>query len=309
MDQAEGIILNNINAKLLKTYLMGKVNEAIDELVCKKIISKKKTSQKKYENKIPLDLINRDFVNKFNLSGYKDGILMSLIVSLIENTYFEHGRLKRSLCQELPLVPYERDILCSIDEDSPLNIDSGDVKTLANRLKLNANSFTYKNITYVLEPNKNEEIINALVKNGAIRFEQKLSVKDSYYSIDEELLRLLKERFFRLPQVKDGVASRLKLYDFFTRIVKNDDTKIYVALKDESVGMMMGVPTVYIAPFHYTKLSILSSTIYENIDKYSKKFIHEFYDKIAEYIKDKDTEKVNVSRVIETLTLPTVKIE
>ncbi|AUD40193.1 DNA binding virion core protein [Flamingopox virus FGPVKD09] len=307
MEQFDQLVLNSISAKALKSYLTTKIAEAIDELAAKKNSPKKKTQTKKPENRIPLDLINKNFVSKFGLKGYKDGVLNSLICSLVENNYFENGKLKRGKHDELVLLDIEKEILAKIDENSSLNIDVLDVKVLANRLRTNADRFEFKGHTYYLEQNKTEDIINQLIKNSAIYMDMKNTIKDTFYMISDDLLDVFKNRLFKCPQVKDNIISRARLYEYFIKATKPDDSKIYVILKDENIAKILNIETIVIDHFIYTKHSLLISSISNQIDKYSKKFNDQFYSSISEYIKD--NEKINLSKVIEYLTISTVKIE
>ncbi|AID46828.1 virion protein [Penguinpox virus] len=307
MEQFDQLVLNSISAKALKSYLTTKIAEAIDELAAKKNSPKKKTQTKKPENRIPLDLINKNFVSKFGLKGYKDGVLNSLICSLVENNYFENGKLKRGKHDELVLLDIEKEILSKIDENSSLNIDVLDVKVLANRLRTNADRFEFKGHTYYLEQNKTEDIINQLIKNSAISMDMKNTIKDTFYMISDDLLDVFKNRLFKCPQVKDNIISRARLYEYFIKATKPDDSKIYVILKDENIAKILNIETIVIDHFIYTKHSLLVSSISNQIDKYSKKFNDQFYSSISEYIKD--NEKINLSKVIEYLTISTVKIE
>lgn len=307
MEHFDQLVLNSISAKALKSYLTTKIAEAIDELAAKKNSPKKKTQTKKPENRIPLDLINKNFVSKFGLKGYKDGVLNSLICSLVENNYFENGKLKRGKHDELVLLDIEKEILAKIDENSSLNIDVLDVKVLANRLRTNADRFEFKGHTYYLEQNKTEDIINQLIKNSAISMDMKNTIKDTFYMISDDLLDVFKNRLFKCPQVKDNIISRARLYEYFIKATKPDDSKIYVILKDENIAKILNIETIVIDHFIYTKHSLLVSSISNQIDKYSKKFNDQFYSSISEYIKD--NEKINLSKVIEYLTISTVKIE
>ncbi|AYO89684.1 putative DNA-binding virion core protein [Fowlpox virus] len=307
MEQFDQLVLNSISAKALKSYLTTKIAEAIDELAAKKNSPKKKAQTKKPENRIPLDLINKNFVSKFGLKGYKDGVLNSLICSLVENNYFENGKLKRGKHDELVLLDIEKEILARIDENSSLNIDVLDVKVLANRLRTNADRFEFKGHTYYLEQNKTEDIINQLIKNSAISMDMKNTIKDTFYMISDELLDVFKNRLFKCPQVKDNIISRARLYEYFIKATKPDDSKIYVILKDNNIAKILNIETIVIDHFIYTKHSLLVSSISNQIDKYSKKFNDQFYSSISEYIKD--NEKINLSKVIEYLTISTVKIE
>ncbi|AAF44434.1 putative DNA-binding virion core protein [Fowlpox virus] len=307
MEQFDQLVLNSISAKALKSYLTTKIAEAIDELAAKKNSPKKKAQTKKPENRIPLDLINKNFVSKFGLKGYKDGVLNSLICSLVENNYFENGKLKRGKHDELVLLDIEKEILARIDENSSLNIDVLDVKVLANRLRTNADRFEFKGHTYYLEQNKTEDIINQLIKNSAISMDMKNTIKDTFYMISDELLDVFKNRLFKCPQVKDNIISRARLYEYFIKATKPDDSKIYVILKDDNIAKILNIETIVIDHFIYTKHSLLVSSISNQIDKYSKKFNDQFYSSISEYIKD--NEKINLSKVIEYLTISTVKIE
>ncbi|ART91524.1 DNA-binding core protein I1L ortholog [Fowlpox virus] len=307
MEQFDQLVLNSISAKALKSYLTTKIAEAIDELAAKKNSPKKKAQTKKPENRIPLDLINKNFVSKFGLKGYKDGVLNSLICSLVENNYFENGKLKRGKHDELVLLDIEKEILARIDENSSLNIDVLDVKVLANRLRTNADRFEFKGHTYYLEQNKTEDIINQLIKNSAISMDMKNTIKDTFYMISDELLDVFKNRLFKCPQVKDNIISRARLYEYFIKATKPDDSKIYVILKDDNIAKILNIETIVIDHFIYTKHSLLVSSISNQIDKYSKKFNDQFYSSISEYIKD--NEKINLSKVIEYLTISTMKIE
>nr|CAA11291.1 fpI1L, orthologue of vaccinia I1L [Fowlpox virus] len=307
MEQFDQLVLNSISAKALKSYLTTKIAEAIDELAAKKNSPKKKAQTKKPENRIPLDLINKNFVSKFGLKGYKDGVLNSLICSLVENNYFENGKLKRGKHDELVLLDIEKEILARIDENSSLNIDVLDVKVLANRLRTNADRFEFKGHTYYLEQNKTEDIINQLIKNSAISMDMKNTIKDTFYMISDELLDVFKNRLFKCPQVKDNIISRARLYEYFIKATKPDDSKIYVILKDDNIAKILNIETIVIDHFIYTKHSLLVSSISNQIDKYSKKFNDQFLCSISEYIKD--NEKINLSKVIEYLTISTVKIE
>ncbi|ALA62438.1 DNA-binding virion protein [Turkeypox virus] len=307
MEQYDQLVLNSISAKALKSYLTTKISEAIDELAAKKNAPKKKTQTKKPENRIPLDLINKNFVEKFGLCSYKDGVLNSLICSLLENNCFENGKLRHGPHEELVLLDIEKEILSKIDMQSSLNIDVLDVKVLANRLKINADSFEFKGHVYHLEQNKTEEIMNQLLKNSAICMDMKNTIKDTFYIISDDLLEVFKNRLFKCPQVKDNIISRTRLYEYLSKATKPDDSKIYVILKDAKIAKILNIDTITVDNFIYTKHSLLVSAISSQIDKYSKKFNEQFYTSISEYIKD--NEKINLSKVVEYLTISNVKID
>ncbi|ATI21151.1 DNA-binding core protein [Eastern grey kangaroopox virus] len=307
MEAGEQLVLNSINAKALKAYLTARISDIVDELVAKKTTAKKKAQAKKPEAKIPLDLINPCFVERFGLGGYKDGVLNSLITSLVENNYFENGKLKRGDHRELVLLDVEKEILARVDPCSALNIDVGDVKTLANRLRVNANCFEFRGHVYHLEQNRTEDIINQLIRHAAISLDTKNSIKDSFYTISDELMEVFKTRLFRCPQVKDNVISRTRLYDYLTRMTKPDDSRIYVILRDQRIANILDIETVLVEPFTYTKYTLLVAAIANNVDKYSKRFNDSFYDSIAEYVKD--NEKINIAKVVDYLTISTVKLD
>ncbi|AAR07399.1 43L [Yaba monkey tumor virus] len=304
----EQIVLNNISARALKTYFTSKISDIVDELVIKKYPQKKKSQVKKPETRIPVDLIKEDFVKKFKLENYSSGVLTSLINSLVENNYFSSdGKLTEDAKKELVITEVEKKILSSISPSSPLYIDISDVKTLSSRLKTSASSFFFKDCTYNLEPDKIEELINQLSKNKAILLDEKSSVKDSVYLLTNELLDVLKTRLFRCPQVKDNFISKTRLYDYFTRVTKHDDLKIYVILKDEKIADILGIETIKIGSFIYTKHSMLVNSISVHIDRYSKKFQETFYENIAEFVRD--NEKINVSKVVECLIVPSILLD
>ncbi|QDJ95015.1 DNA-binding core protein [Hypsugopox virus] len=302
------LVLNSISARALKNYFISKINEMVDELVTKKYPQKKKAQIKRPEMRIPIDLIKQDFVKKFSLQQYKDGVLTSLINSLVENNYFsKDGKLEQHAHSELVLSETEKHILQKISPCSPLYIDISDVKTLSSRLKTSAKSFEYENVTYTLQADKIEDLINQLAQNKVIKLDEKCSIKDSVYIIPDELITLLKTRLFRAPQVKDNAITKTRLYDYFNRVIKQDETKIYVILKDSKIADVLNVDTVKYGAFLYTKHSMLVNAISSNVDRYSKKFQDSFYEKIAEFIKD--NEKVNVSRVVEYLIIPNISLE
>ncbi|WAB04255.1 Telomere-binding protein I1, partial [Monkeypox virus] len=64
--------------------------------------------------------------------------------------------------------------------------------------------------------------------------------------------------------------------------------------------------TVKMGAFMYTKHSMLTNAISSRVDRYSKKFQESFYEDIAEFVKE--NERVNVSRVVECLTVPNITI-
>ncbi|CAC21281.1 43L protein [Yaba-like disease virus] len=304
----EQLVLNNISARALKMYFTSKISDIVDELVMKKHPPKKKSQVKKPETRIPVDLIKEDFVKKFKLENYNNGVLISLVNSLVENNYFtSDGKLTKDAEKELVLTEVEKKILSVIPSSSPLYIDISDVKTLSARLKKSANSFFFKDCIYTLEPEKIEDLINQLSKNKAIILDEKNSVKDSVYLLTDELLDILKTRLFRCPQVKDNFISKTRLYDYFTRVTKHDDFKIYVILKDKRIADLLGIETVKLGSFLYTKHSMLVNSISMHIDRYSKKFQEPFYENIAEFVKD--NEKINVSKVIECLVVPSISLD
>ncbi|QHR82582.1 DNA binding protein virion core protein [Brazilian porcupinepox virus 1] len=307
-DNSDQLVLNSISARALKNYFTSKINEMVDELVTKKYPQKKKTQTRRLDNRIPIDLIKKDFVKKFKLDNYHNGVLSVLINSLVENNYFlKDGKLNDVGKNELVLTDIEKKILSIIPRCSPLYIDISDVKTLSSRLKKSAKSFTFNDNYYTLEVDKIEELINQLTKNNDIMLDEKFSIKDSVYIIPDELLDILKNRLFRSPQVKDNTISRTRLYEYFTRVTKNDDSKIYVILKDRRIAEILGIDTVEIESFVYTKHSILVNSISNNVDRYTKKFTESFYSDIAEYVKD--NEKVNVSKVVDCLIVPNIIID
>ncbi|WAH71005.1 DNA-binding core protein [Eptesipox virus] len=308
MVDEDQLVLNSISARALKCYFITKFNEMVDELVTKKYPQKKKAQSKRPETRIPIDLIKKEFVKKFSLDQYTDGVLVSLINSLVENNYFTtEGKLNKSACEELVLTETEKRILDKITPCSPLYIDISDVKTLSTRLKTSAKEFEYNNVVYKLQADKIEDLINQLVQNKVIKLDEKCSVKDSVYNIPENLVLLFKTRLFKSPQVKDNAITKTRLYDYFNRVTKPDETKIYVILKDPKIAEVLEVDTVKHGSFLYTKHSMLINAISSNVDRYSKKFQESFYEKIAEFIKD--NEKVNVSKVIECLIVPNITLE
>nr|WGO62672.1 DNA-binding virion core protein [Wadden Sea poxvirus] len=305
MDNEDQLVLNSINAKALKIYFTSKINDMVDELVTYKYVQKKKIQNKKPESRIPVDLIKKEFVDSFGLTNYNNGVLISLINSLIENNFFlEDGKLGNVDNKELVLTEIEKHILKKIPRYSPLYIDISDVKVLSTRLKKTANSFEFKSYQYQLEIDKIEELINQLIKNEAILLDEKSSTKDSIYIISDELLDIFKNRLFKCPQVKDNTISRTRLYDYFTRITKYEDPRIYIIIKDKKIADILEIDTVKIGSFLYTKHSILVNSISSHIDRYTKRFYEPFYEKIAEFVKD--NEKVNVSKVVDLLTVPNI---
>ncbi|AUI80612.1 DNA-binding virion core protein [White-tailed deer poxvirus] len=299
------LVLNSISARALKAYFTSKINDMVDELVARKYPQKKKSQTKKLESKIPIDLIKKDFVKKFKLDNYNNGVLTVLINSLVENNYFsKDGKLNDDAKNDLVLTDIEKKILEKIPKCSPLYIDISDVKILSMRLKNSANTFTFNNNSYSLEVDKIEDLINQLAKNNDIILDERFSVKDSVYYIPNELLEVFKTRLFRCPQVKDNTISRTRLYDYFTRVTKYEDPKIYVILKDIKIANILGIETVKIGSFIYTKHSMLINSISSHVDRYSKKFQDDFYNSIAEFVKD--NEKVNVSKVVECLIVPNI---
>ncbi|AEN03638.1 DNA-binding core protein [Yokapox virus] len=300
------LVFNSISARALKAYFTSKINEMVDELVTRKCPQKKKSQSKKPETRIPVDLVKSSFVKRFGLSNY-GGILISLINSLVENNFFtKDGKLDETGKKELILTDIEKKILNMIDKSSPLYIDISDVKVLSSRLKRIATKFSFRGNTYHLENDKIEELMNQLVKDEAIQLDEKISIKDSMYIIPDELIDIFKTRLFRSPQVKDNIISRTRLYDYFTRVTKKDDSSIYVVLKDPVIADILSLETVRVGSFIYTKHSMLTNAISSRIDRYSKRFQDSFYEEIAEFIKD--NERVNVSRVVECLTVPNITL-
>ncbi|QGN68045.1 DNA-binding core protein [Equine molluscum contagiosum-like virus] len=307
MEGGEQLVLNSISAKALKAYLTQRICEIVDELVAKKATPKKKLQAKKPEMRIPVDLLKAEFVARFGLQGYTDGVLASLVVSLVENNYFEGGKLKPGEHPELVILDIEREILARVPPCSALNIDISDVKTLASRLRSSAHCFEFGGHTYYLEKDKTEDLINQLIRRSAIALDTKNSIKDSFYTISDELLEVFKSRLFRCPQVKDNTISRTRLYDYLTRMTKPDESRIYVILRDTRIAELLEIETVFVEPFVYTKHSLLVNAVAQHVDKYSKRFSESFYEGIAEYVRD--NEKINVSKVVDSLTVSTVKLE
>ncbi|AST09463.1 DNA-binding core protein [NY_014 poxvirus] len=300
------LVFNSISARALKAYFTSKINEMVDELVTRKCPQKKKSQSKKPETRIPVDLVKSSFVKRFGLSNY-GGILISLINSLVENNFFtKDGKLDDIGKKELVLTDIEKKILNVVDKSSPLYIDIGDVKVLSSRLKKSATEFEFRGNTYHLENDKIEDLINQLVKDEAIQLDEKSSIKDSMYIIPDELIDILKTRLFRSPQIKENMISRTRLYDYFTRVTKKDESSIYVILKDPRIAEIMSLETVTMGAFMYTKHSMLTNAISSRVDRYSKKFQESFYDEIAEFVKE--NERVNVSRVVECLTVPNITL-
>ncbi|QHG62603.1 DNA-binding core protein [Cetacean poxvirus 1] len=307
MDNNDQLVFNSINARALKTYLTFKINAAIDELVTRKYPHKKKTQTTRVENRIPIDLIQPSFVKKFCLEKYSNGVLISLVNSLVENNYFSDNGKLETVNNELMLTNTEKKILSKVSKDSSLYIDVSDVKNLSVRLKVCAKSFIYNGVVYNIENNKIEDLINSLIKTDAIYLDEKCSIKDSVYVINSDLLSIFKTRLFRCPQVKDNTITRSRLYDYFIRVIKQENPCIYVIIKDKRIADALCIETVEIGKFLYTKHSILFNAISSNIDRYTKRFNEQFYECIAEFIKD--NEKVNVSRIIEYLTVQNVTID
>ncbi|QEJ79191.1 DNA-binding core protein [Goatpox virus] len=307
-DNDDQLVLNSISARALKIFFTSKINDIVDELVTKKYPQKKKPLAKRIETRIPIDLIREDFVKRFKLDNYKNGILSTLINSLVENNYFsKDGKLNDDAINELVINDIEKKILEKISKSSSLYIDVSDVKILSSRLKKPASFFIFNKNRYVLENDKIEELINQLAKNNDITLDEKYSVKDNVYILSDELLEVLKSRLFKCPQVKDNLISKTRLYDYFNRITKQEESKIYVILKDKKIADILGIDTIKIGSFIYTKHSMLMNSISSNVDRYSKKFQESFYEKISEFVKD--NEKVNVSKVVECLITPNIVLD
>lgn len=111
-----------------------------------------------------------------------------------------------------------------------------------------------------------------MVKDESIQLDEKSSIKDSMYVIPDELIDVLKTRLFRSPQVKDNIISRTRLYDYFTRVTKRDESSIYVILKDPRIASILSLETVKMGAFMYTKHSMLTNAISSRVDRYSKSF-------------------------------------
>ncbi|CCD83219.1 encapsidated DNA-binding protein [Squirrelpox virus] len=300
------LVLNSVSARALKAHLVARISEIVDEMVVRKCPGKKKLQAKRQELRIPVDLIQPEFVKRFGLCGYKNGVLVSLLSSLVENNFFPDGKLDPSGAEELILTDIERKIISMIPRESPLYIDSGDVKTLTARLRSSASEFEFRGETYRMTPDKIEDIINQMLVTDAIRVDEKSSSKDSVYVLDDELLDVLKSRLFRCPQVKDNCISRTRLYDYFSRVTKPDESRIYVILRDPCIARALGVESVTVGEFTYTKYTMLVNALSAHVDRYSKRFSDGFYESISEFVKD--NEKVNISRVVEYLTVPNVTL-
>ncbi|ANS71132.1 DNA-binding core protein [Pteropox virus] len=306
-DCEDKLVLNSISARTLKAYLTSKINDIVDELVTRRPLAKKKQQTKRTEFRIPTDLINEKFVKRFKLCQYKSGVLTSLINSLVENNYFmPDGKLNLEIAKELVLTDIEVKILNSIAPSSSLYIDTSDVRVLAGRLKKPATEICFNDFTYKIDHERIEELINQMAIDGTIILDDVCSVKDSVYIISKELISVIKSRMFKAPQVKDGCITKTRLYDFFNKVTKQEDPKIYVILRDPCIATILNIDIVKVGEFYYTKHNILVNAISSNVDRCMKKFEPEFYEKLAPFVKD--NEKVNVSRVVECLTIQSVNV-
>ncbi|ASC55606.1 putative DNA-binding virion core protein-like protein [Seal parapoxvirus] len=303
------LVFNKVNANVLKAYLCSRISEIVDEMVDRRHMQKKKSVARRVELRIPVDLLHPKFVRAFSLDSYKDGVLASLVTSIVENNFFssEDGKLIAGAERVLILTPLETRILNCVPRESSLFIDVSDVKALAGRLKSPPSYICCGGARYDIDARHVDDFINVAIHDGLITLDEKSSLKDSMYCVDEALLSAMRKRFMRSPQISQGLISRSRLHDYLTRAMTREEFKIYVGLKDPCSAEVLGLETVCLGDFTYVKHTALVLALSAHIDRCSKRMHEDVYCRLAHLVPD--NARMNVSKLVESLTVPAARVE
>ncbi|WOC29281.1 DNA-binding virion protein [Equine parapoxvirus] len=302
------LVFNKVNANALKTFLCARISEIVDELVDRRHSLKKKAAARRVEARIPVDLLHADFVRAFGLGAYADGVLASLVASIVENNFFSpgDGKLVAGAERVLVLSALETRILALVPRESSLYVDVGDVKALAARLKSPPSHVDFAGRRYDIDANNVDDFINEAMRDGLVVLDEKSSIKDSMYAVDEELLAAMRRRFMRSPQISQGVISRSRLHDYLARALAREEHRIYVALRDPATAAALALETVELGDFTYVKHTALAAALSASIDRCSKRMHEDVYARLAHLVPE--NARVNVSKLVESLTVPTARL-
>ncbi|AKU76519.1 DNA-binding virion protein [Orf virus] len=305
----ERLIFNKVNANVLKAYLCSRISDIVDEMVDRRHLQKKKSVARRVEMRIPVDLLHAPFVQEFALGAYRDGVLASLVSSIVENNFFspDDGKLVDGAERVLILTPLETRILGCVPRESSLYIDVADVKALANRLKLPPSHIECGGTRYDIDARHVDDFINVVANDGLLVLDEKSSIKDSMYVVDEELLCAMRRRFMRSPQISQGLISRSRLHDYLMRSMTREEQKIFVALKDAESADVLGLETVCLGDFVYAKHTALVSALSASLDRCSKRMHDDVYARLAHLVPDNT--RMNVSKLVESLTVQSTRME
>ncbi len=305
----ERLIFNKVNANVLKAYLCSRISDIVDEMVDRRHLQKKKSVARRVEMRIPVDLLHAPFVQEFALGAYRDGVLASLVSSIVENNFFspDDGKLVDGAERVLILTPLETRILGCVPRESSLYIDVSDVKALANRLKSPPSHIECGGARYDIDARHVDDFINVVANDGLLVLDEKSSIKDSMYVVDEELLCAMRRRFMRSPQISQGLISRSRLHDYLMRSMTREEQKIFVALKDAESADVLGLETVCLGDFVYAKHTALVSALSASLDRCSKRMHDDVYARLAHLVPDNT--RMNVSKLVESLTVQSTRME
>ncbi len=305
----ERLIFNKVNANVLKAYLCSRISDIVDEMVDRRHLQKKKSVARRVEMRIPVDLLHAPFVQEFALGAYRDGVLASLVSSIVENNFFspDDGKLVDGAERVLILTPLETRILGCVPRESSLYIDVSDVKALANRLKSPPAHIECGGTRYDIDARHVDDFINVVANDGLLVLDEKSSIKDSMYVVDEELLCAMRRRFMRSPQISQGLISRSRLHDYLMRSMTREEQKIFVALKDAESADVLGLETVCLGDFVYAKHTALVSALSASLDRCSKRMHDDVYARLAHLVPDNT--RMNVSKLVESLTVQSTRME
>ncbi|AIZ77281.1 putative DNA-binding virion protein [Parapoxvirus red deer/HL953] len=307
--EEERLVFNKVNANVLKAYLCARISEIVDEMVDRRHTQKKKAAARRVELRIPVDLLHPEFVRAFSLDAYRDGVLASLVSSIVENNFFssEDGKLEDGAESVLILTPLETRILSCVPRESSLYVDVADVKALAGRLKNPPTELECGGVRYSLDARHVDDFINTALRDGLIALDEKSSLKDSMYCLDEELLCAMRRRFMRSPQISQGLISRSRLHDYLVRAMTREEHKIYVGLRDPEAAEVLGLETVCLGDFTYVKYTSLVSALSASIDRCSKRMHEDVYARLAHVVPENT--RMNVSKLVDALTVQTTRME
>ncbi|WZD65374.1 DNA-binding virion core protein [Bovine papular stomatitis virus] len=307
--EEERLVFNKVNANVLKAYLCARISEIVDEMVDRRHMQKKKSAARRVELRIPVDLLHPEFVRAFSLDAYKDGVLASLVSSIVENNFFSpaDGKLVEGAERVLLLTPLETRILGCVPRESSLYIDVTDVKALAGRLKSPPSCIECAGARYEIDARHVDDFINSALRDGLISLDERSSLKDSMYCVDEELLCAMRQRFMRSPQISMGLISRSRLHDYLMRAMTREEQRIYVGLKDPASAAVLGLETVCLGDFTYVKYTALVSALSAAIDRCNKRMHEDVYVRLAHVVPENS--RMNVTKLVDALTVPTTRME
>ncbi|ADC53931.1 DNA-binding virion core protein [Pseudocowpox virus] len=305
----ERLIFNKVNANVLKAYLCSRISDIVDEMVDRRHLQKKKSVARRVELRIPVDLLHAPFVREFALGAYRDGVLASLVSSIVENNFFspDDGKLVDGAERVLILTPLETRILGCVSRESSLYVDVSDVKALASRLKSPPSHIECGGRRYDIDARHVDDFINVAANDGLLVLDEKSSIKDSMYAVDEELLTAMRRRFMRSPQIAQGLISRSRLHDYLMRSMTREEQKIFVALKDAESADVLGLETVCLGDFVYVKHTALVAALSASLDRCSKRMHEDVYERLAHLVPDNS--RMNVAKLVESLTVQSTRMD